>query len=105
MVTPSGIDLRQEWDRVPAIKVLDGLLVKLPGFVGRWRATGAKWSPLSWCRITVPALRCRNPTVYATLHGGGEVRGLFDTVWVTGELRVVAQAGYTIEALKVKPYD
>jgi hypothetical protein len=40
---------------------------------------------------------------------GGEVRGLFDTVWVTGKLRAVgrstpmAQMGYTIKALRVEP--
>lgn len=52
-----------------------------------------------------------NQTVYVTTKEGGQVRGLFDTVWVIGKLRAVAQstpmaqAGYTIEALKVEPFE
>ncbi len=107
--------IRQEWDRAPVIKALDGLLVKLPGFVVPLEGDGRKVEsfilvPYYGACVHVPSPPA-NQTVYVTIPGGGEVRGLFDTVWVTGKLRALAQstpmaqAGYTIEALKVEPYE
>lgn len=107
--------VRQEWDKAPVIKALDGLLVKLPGFVVPLEGDGRKVEsfilvPYYGACVHVPPPPA-NQTVYVTSTAGGEVRGLFDTVWVTGKLRAVAQstplaqAGYTIEALKVEPFE
>lgn len=107
--------VRKEWDRAPVIKALDGLLVKLPGFVVPLEGDGRKVEsfilvPYYGACVHVPPPPA-NQTVYVTSTAGGEVRGLFDTVWVTGRLRAVAQstpmaqAGYTIEALKVEPFE
>ncbi|WP_172600324.1 DUF3299 domain-containing protein [Sulfurivermis fontis] len=107
--------VRQEWDKAPVIEALDGLLVKLPGFVVPLEGDGRKVEsfilvPYYGACVHVPPPPA-NQTVYVTSTAGGEVRGLFDTVWVTGKLRAVAQstpmaqAGYTIEALKVEPFE
>lgn len=114
-VAAAMASIRQEWDKAPVIKALDGLLVKLPGFVVPLEGDGRKVEsfilvPYYGACVHAPPPPA-NQTVYVTVPGGGEVRGLFDTVWVTGKLRAVArstpmaQAGYTIEALKVEPYD
>lgn len=114
-VAAAMASIRQEWDKAPVIKALDGLLVKLPGFVVPLEGDGRKVEsfilvPYYGACVHVPPPPA-NQTVYVTIPGGGEVRGLFDTVWVTGKLRAVArstpmaQAGYTIEAVKVEPYE
>lgn len=100
----------------PANKELDDKLIKLPGFVVPLEADEKKVSefllvPYHGACIHVPPPPS-NQTVFVKTKGeGSAIRKLFDTVWVTGRLKIehvdndVAQAGYTLYAEKVETFD
>lgn len=108
--------LQALWDEAPVVKALDGKKVKLPGFVVPIEGDGEAVSefllvPYYGACIHVPPPPA-NQTVYVvTGNEGAAVRKLFDTVWVTGILSAksnrsdLANAGYTLRASKVEPYD
>lgn len=95
---------------------LNGKVVKLPGYVVPLETDGRKSSqfllvPYYGACIHVPPPPA-NQTVYVTTKDkkGAAIRRLFDVVWVTGVMKAqklstdMADAGYTIDAVKVEPY-
>lgn len=108
--------LRELWDQAPVKEDLDGASVKLPGFVVPLEEeTEASSSfllvPYYGACVHVPPPPA-NQTVYVlTQADTGERPGLFDVVWVTGTMSVkridndVAEAGYTLYATEIAPYE
>lgn len=108
--------LKALWDQAPVREDLDGTTVKLPGFVvpveGDDReTTGFLLVPYYGACIHVPPPPA-NQTVYVVTEAGkGTAPGLFDVVWVTGTMSVkriandMAEAGYTLYASDVSPYE
>lgn len=108
--------LKALWDEAPVREELDGNAVKLPGFVvpvegDEKETTGFLLVPYYGACIHVPPPPA-NQTVYVvTEKGKGAPPGLFDVVWVTGTMSVqriandIAEAGYTIYASDVAPYE
>lgn len=108
--------LEKFWKEAPVVHDYDGTLVKLPGFVVPLE-TDAKTIqefllvPYYGACIHTPPPPA-NQTVYVVTDEGHAYEGeLFDTVWVTGTLRVdklsseLGDAGYRIEARLVEPYE
>lgn len=107
--------LKALWKEAPIVEALDGQRVKLPGFVvplGLYDGDMHEFLlvPYYGACIHVPPPPA-NQTVYVVLTDGMSYRGgLFDTVWVTGLLRVerfssqMADAGYRLEARAIAPY-
>lgn len=108
--------LKALWDEAPVREELDGNAVKLPGFVvpvegDEKETTGFLLVPYYGACIHVPPPPA-NQTVYVlTEKGKGAPPGLFDVVWVTGTMSVqrisndIAEAGYTLYASDVAPYE
>ena len=108
-------ELRSLWSSAPVVKELDGLMVKLPGFVVPLQHDGDKVSefllvPYFGACIHVPPPPS-NQTVYVTTEEGQATKqALFDTVWVTGKISAewtgseMGDAGYTLQASEVVPY-
>ena len=108
--------LREVWDQAPVREDLDGRLVKLPGFVVPVEAdadetTGFLLVPYYGACVHVPPPPA-NQTVYVVTETGRGTRPeLFDVIWVTGTMSVkridndVAEAGYTLYANDIAPYD
>lgn len=108
--------LMAAWAEAPVVEELDGQLVKLPGFAVTLDAEPGKVGefllvPYFGACIHVPPPPA-NQTVYV-LAADPEQRftlDLFDTVWVIGTMRAqrfsgeLAEAGYTIYAERVEPY-
>lgn len=117
---PRAAELMQKlqalWDTAPVRDDLDGAEIRLPGFVvpveGDAReTTGFLLVPYYGACIHVPPPPA-NQTVYVlTEQGEGANPGLFDVVWVTGTMSVkrtetdLAEAGYTLYASDVEPYE
>lgn len=103
------------WKQAPVVESLDGDRVKLPGFVVLVEFDLEDVSefllvPYYGACIHVPPPPS-NQIVYVVLPAGKTYRGdVFDTVWVTGVLRIerfsseMADAGYRLEALALAPY-
>lgn len=100
----------------PVVEELDGQRVRLPGYAipidtnGREARTLLLVPYMGAC-IHVPPPPA-NQTVHVVTANGAEYQGkLFDTVWVTGTLKVesssseLAEAGYRIDARRVEPYE
>jgi len=111
------VKLKELWSSAPVNTALNGRTVKLPGFVVPLESDGVHSSefllvPYYGACIHVPPPPA-NQTVYVTVldKKGAEVRKLFDTVWVTGVINTeqlstdMADAGYTLQATKVEPYE
>lgn len=108
--------LRELWDEAPVREDLDGQQIKLPGFIVPVEAdenesTGFLLVPYYGACIHVPPPPA-NQTVYVvTETGKGTKPDLFDVVWVTGTMSVkriendIAEAGYTLYASEVAPYE
>lgn len=108
--------LQTLWKQAPVVEELDGKRVKLPGFVVPVDWDAEKIGefllvPYYGACIHVPPPPA-NQTVHVTTAKGREYSGdLFDTVWVSGTLRVeryageLAEAGYRMEATAVEPYE
>ncbi len=108
--------LTQLWADAPVVQELDGLNVRLPGFVVPLEMDARTMSefllvPYYGACIHVPPPPA-NQTIHVVAPEGREYVGeLFDTVWVTGTLRVVrsssdlAEAGYRIDVTEIEPYD
>ena len=108
--------LREVWDQAPVRDDLDGRLVKLPGFVVPVEAdadetTGFLLVPYYGACVHVPPPPA-NQTVYVVTETGKGTRPeLFDVIWVTGTMSVkridndIAEAGYTLYANDIAPYD
>jgi hypothetical protein len=108
--------LRELWDKAPVRGELDGEAVRLPGFVVPVEAdenetTGFLLVPYYGACIHVPPPPA-NQTVYVIAEAGrGTAPELFDVVWVSGTMSVnristdLAEAGYTLYASKIEPYE
>lgn len=108
--------LTQLWAEAPVVEELDGLKVRLPGFVVPLEMDERTMSefllvPYYGACIHVPPPPA-NQTIHVVAPEGREYVGeLFDTVWVTGTLRVVrsssdlAEAGYRIDVTEIEPYE
>lgn len=106
--------LRAAWNASPVVPTLDGRQIRMPGLVVPLEGDGETVTefllvPYYGACIHVPPPPA-NQTVYVTAEDGARVRELFDAVWVTGTLRVsthssdLAEAGYTLVASRVEPY-
>lgn len=100
----------------PLNTALNGRLIKLPGYVVPVETDGQKSSefllvPYFGACIHVPPPP-PNQTVYVKTRDekGATIRKLYDVVWVTGVINTesqktdLAETGYTIDAVKVEPY-
>ena len=108
--------LKALWKEAPVVPDLDGRHVRLPGFVVPLEMDEEKIDqfllvPYYGACIHVPPPPA-NQTVHVVTRQGKAFRGeLFDTVWVTGTLRVeslssdLAEAGYRLENATVVPYE
>lgn len=108
--------LQALWKEAPVVNALNGQTVKLPGFVVPLEGDGRVVNefllvPYYGACIHVPPPPA-NQIVYVRAQGRNvQVRRLFDTVWVTGVMKVehasseLGEAGYTLDALKVEPYE
>ncbi|MCG6965225.1 MAG: DUF3299 domain-containing protein [Chromatiaceae bacterium] len=108
--------LKDLMDKAPARDDLDGVEVKLPGFVVPVEADAKETTrfllvPYYGACIHVPPPPA-NQTVYVITEAGKGTRPeLFDVVWVTGTMSVkriendVAEAGYTLYASRIEPYE
>lgn len=108
--------LKALWDQAPVREDLDGSEVRLPGFVvpveaDDREATGFLLVPYYGACVHVPPPPA-NQTVYVLTEAGkGTKPALFDVVWVTGNMSVkriendTAEAGYTLYATEVAPYE
>ena len=103
------------WADAPVVDELDGRLIRLPGFVVPLELDARTMSefllvPYYGACIHVPPPPA-NQTIHVVAGEGREYVGsLFDTVWVTGTIRVVrsssdlAEAGYRIDVTEIEPY-
>jgi len=108
--------LKKLWDEAPVRPELDGRTVKLPGFTVPLEGDSQETRsfllvPYYGACIHVPPPPA-NQTVYVLNEPGkGDRLGEFDVVWVTGTLSVkrmendMAEAGYTLYATDVVPYE
>ncbi len=108
--------LQAMWKEAPVVNALNGQTVKLPGFVVPLEGDGRVVNefllvPYYGACIHVPPPPA-NQIVYVRAQGRNvQVRRLFDTVWVTGTMKVerasseLGEAGYIIDALNVEPYE
>ena len=104
------------WNEAPVVPALEGKRVKLPGFVVPLEMDAKKIDqfllvPYFGACIHVPPPPA-NQTVHVLTREGMAFEGqLFDTVWVTGTMRVerlssdLAEAGYRLEDASVVPYE
>ena len=109
-------ELQALWKEAPVVEDLNGTRVKLPGFVVPLETDGEIMAefllvPYYGACIHVPPPPA-NQTVHVLTRQGKEYQGeLFDTVWVTGTLRVessssdLAEAGYRLDATDIEPYE
>ena len=108
--------LRELWDKAPVRDDLDGVEMRLPGFVvpvetSTEETTGFLLVPYYGACVHVPPPPA-NQTVYVVTQSGMGFRPeLFEVVWVTGTMSVatiendVAKAGYTLYATAIAPYE
>ena len=108
--------LQAMWKEAPVVTALHDQTVKLPGFVVPLEGDGQVVNefllvPYYGACIHVPPPPA-NQIVYVKAQGRNvQVRRLFDTVWVTGVMKVehtsseLGETGYTLNALKVEPYE
>jgi uncharacterized protein len=107
--------LKRLWAEAPVVPELDGKRVRLPGFIVPLETNGTLISefllvPYYGACIHVPPPPA-NQTVYVRMPPERAFQGkLFDTIWVTGTLKVtptsseLAEAGYRIEATGIASY-
>jgi len=108
--------LRKLWDEAPVRPELDGQTVRLPGFTvplegDSQETTSFLLVPYYGACIHVPPPPA-NQTVHVLTEPGKSTKlGEFDVVWITGTMSVkrmdndLAEAGYTLYATDVAPYE
>ena len=108
-------EINQMWKNAPVVEELNGKVVRLPGYVVPLEFDSTQVSefllvPYFGACIHVPPPPS-NQIVYVKTQEKLAIRGMFDTVWVTGKLKTtransaLAEAGYTMEAYKIIPYE
>ena len=117
---PRAIELMEKlkalWNEAPVVHDYDGKIVKLPGFVvpvemDEETIREFLLVPYYGACIHVPPPPA-NQTVHVVTDEQHGYRGeLFDTVWVTGSIRVekisgeLGDAGYRIQAHAIEPFE
>ncbi len=108
--------LKALWAEAPVVPELDGKRVRIPGFVVPLNMEASRIGefllvPYYGACIHVPPPPL-NQTVYVNLPPELAFEGeMFDTVWVTGTLKVtptsseLADAGYRIDGSAIDPYE
>ena len=108
--------LQALWREAPVVPELDGTSVRMPGFMVPLETDGKQVSsfllvPYYGACIHVPPPPA-NQTVHVVTGEGRAFEGqLFDTVWVSGTMRVekldseLATSGYRLEDAVVVPYE
>ncbi|NVK24922.1 MAG: DUF3299 domain-containing protein [Gammaproteobacteria bacterium] len=99
----------------PVVDELNGKLVKIPGFVVPLEGDDEKVTefllvPYFGACVHVPPPPS-NQIVYVTIPEGAPAEAMYDPIWVIGTLSTkswsgeLAQVGYTMQGIKVAPYD
>lgn len=107
--------LRLLWDAAPVVTALDGLLVRLPGFVIPLDMEGEQVSqfllvPFYGACIHVPPPPANQTVLVIAPAGGVRIQQTFETRWVIGWLSAqpadtkMAKIGYTLTATEIQPY-
>lgn len=107
---------RLEAPNQPANPALDGQRIKIPGYVLPLDFTDEKLTeflllPYHGACIHVPPPPTNQTVFVKTDKEGVSIRGMFSTVWISGVLKIetmeseLAEAGYTLYAEKVEPYE
>lgn len=108
-------ELRAAWDNAPVVEALDGRTIRLPGFVVPLDFEAEKIRefllvPYFGACIHVPPPPA-NQIVFVKSEEGVEIERLYDAVIIQGRMETaavsseLAQAGYTLHATAVEPYD
>jgi len=108
-------EVRASLKAAPVVAELDGETIRLPGYVLplEFEETSVKeflLVPYFGACIHVPPPPS-NQIVFVKSAEPIEISGMFDAVWVTGEITTVpassevAEAGYTMDAIRVEPYE
>jgi hypothetical protein len=107
--------LRALWAEAPIVAELDARQVRLPGFVvplemDATAITEFLLVPYFGACVHVPPPPRNQIVLVTTKPGRPYPGGIFDTVWVAGQMRVepfrsdLGEAGYRIEEASVTPY-
>lgn len=108
-------ELRAAWDNAPVVEKLDGQTIRLPGFVVPLDFEAEKIRefllvPYFGACIHVPPPPA-NQIVFVKSDKGIEIERLYDAVIIQGRMETtavssaLAQAGYTLHATHVSPYE
>lgn len=108
-------ELRAAWDNAPVVEKLNGKTIRLPGFVVPLDFDAEKLSefllvPYFGACIHVPPPPA-NQIVFVKTQEGIEIEKLFDAVIIQGRMETtaissrLAEAGYTLHATDVSPYE
>ncbi|QLF93916.1 DUF3299 domain-containing protein [Pseudomonas sp. ABC1] len=116
LIAESGPAMQQQSPAAPVVEALDGVQVKLPGYIvpldmsEEGRVTEFLLVPYFGACIHVPPPPS-NQIVHAVSELGVRVDALYQPFWIEGPLRVehasseLAEAGYRMEAQKIYPYE
>ncbi|MBK1706014.1 hypothetical protein CKO40_15975 [Halochromatium glycolicum] len=107
--------LRALWDEAPIVAELDDRQIRLPGFVVPLTMDASAITefllvPYFGACVHVPPPPRNQIVLVTTKPGRPYPGGMFDTVWVAGQMRVepfrsdLGDAGYRIEEAFVTPY-
>ncbi|MCP5420330.1 MAG: DUF3299 domain-containing protein [Gammaproteobacteria bacterium] len=108
-------EIRQIWNNAPVVEALNGQRVRLPGYVVPLEYSATDVSefllvPYFGACIHVPPPPS-NQVVYVKTHEPFKIDETFAAVWVTGTLTTtrvdndLGDAGYTLDAQQIAPYD
>lgn len=115
MLAESGPAAEQQYPNAPIVPELDGLNVKLPGYIvpltidDNSRATEFLLVPYFGACIHVPPPPS-NQMVYVTSEGGVALGDMWQPYWIEGKLSVASfssdmgDTGYSADATQIYPY-
>ncbi|MDF2179156.1 DUF3299 domain-containing protein [Aliiglaciecola sp. CAU 1673] len=114
-VLHDGSNMAQISPNAPIVKELDGLEVRIPGFVVPLEGDDKTLTefllvPYFGACIHVPPPPA-NQIVYVQFEKGALIDNLYDAVWITGTLSTqgwsgdIATVGYRLKGIKVEPYE
>lgn len=109
-------EIRRIWNHAPLVESLNGRRVRLPGLVVPLESNGKQMSefllvPYYGACIHVPPPPSNQIVYVKTGKHKTKLHEMFEAVWVTGTLltehqhKEIGDAGYTLEAQQVEPYE